>query len=109
MKTRPSGLEVKETADGAIVGPGHLDTLGPAVVGWCAKLEDLGVPAVPLICAIFPDMERQTAVQKGVPLMRITYMQYHVLGCLGRGLAQESGIRRSGERADRYWTKSSTD
>jgi hypothetical protein len=73
-------LEVKETADGAIVGPGHLDTLGPAVVGWCAKLEDLGVPAVPLICATFPDMERQTAVQKGVPLMRITYLQYHVLG-----------------------------
>ncbi len=72
--------EVKQSADGAIVGPGHLDTLGPAVVGWCAKLEKMGVPAVPLICAMFPDLERQTAVQKGVPLMRITYIPYHVIG-----------------------------
>ena len=72
--------EIKEKADGAIVGPGHLDTLGPAVIGWCAKLEKMGVPAVPLICAMFPDMEKQTAVQKGVPHMRITYIPYHVLG-----------------------------
>jgi hypothetical protein len=72
--------DVKEKADGAIVGPGHLDTLGPAVVGWCAKLEKMGVPAVPLICAMFPDMERQTAVQKGIPRMRIAYLAYHVIG-----------------------------
>jgi hypothetical protein len=72
--------EIKEKADGAIVGPGHLDTLGPAVVGWCAKLEKMGVPAVPLICAMFPDMERQTALQKGIPHMRITYVPYHVIG-----------------------------
>jgi hypothetical protein len=72
--------EVKEQADGAIVGPGHLDTLGPAVVGWCAKLEKMGVPAVPLICAMFPDLERQAALQRGIPNMRITYMPYHVIG-----------------------------
>jgi len=71
--------EIKEQADGVIVGPGHMDTLGPAVVGWCAKLEQMGVPAVPLICAIFPDLEKQTALQRGMPYLRIVYIPYRVM------------------------------
>lgn len=72
--------EIKLKAHGAIVGPGHLDTLGPAVVGWCATLEKMGVPAVPLICAVFPDLERKVAFERGMPDMRLTFIPYEVVG-----------------------------
>ena len=35
--------EIKEKGNGAVVGPGHMDTLGPAVVGWSSTVEKLGV------------------------------------------------------------------
>jgi hypothetical protein len=72
--------EIKKKADGAIVGPGHLDTLGPSVVNWCASLEKLGVPAAPLICAVFPELERGVAYLRGMPKMRIVYIPYEVIG-----------------------------
>ena len=73
-------LEIKEKADGAIVGPGHLDTLGPAVVKWCVTLEKLGVPAVPLICAVFPELEKKVAYENGMPDIRLTFIPYQVVG-----------------------------
>jgi len=72
--------EIKRKGHGAIVGPGHMDTLGPAVVGWCAELEKLGVPAVPLICEIFPELEKRVAYLKGMPEMRMTFIPYKVIG-----------------------------
>ena len=72
--------EIKEEADGAVVGPGHMDTLGPAVVGWCVKLEKMGVPAVPLICAITPEMEKKVAFENGMEHMRLTFIPYEVVG-----------------------------
>jgi hypothetical protein len=72
--------EIKRKGHGVIVGPGHMDTLGPAVVGWCAELEKLGVPAVPLICKIFPELERRVAYLKGMPEMRIAFIPYEVIG-----------------------------
>jgi hypothetical protein len=72
--------EIKEHGHGAIVGPGHLDTLGPAVIGWCAEIEKLGVPAVPLICKVFPELERRVAYLKGMPKMRIAFIPYAIIG-----------------------------
>jgi len=72
--------EIKEKGHGAIVGPGHLDTLGPAVVGWCVTLEKMGVPAVPLICAVFPGLEKKVAFERGMPNMRLTFIPYEVVG-----------------------------
>jgi hypothetical protein len=72
--------EIRRKARGAIVGPGHLDTLGPAVVGWCATLEKMGVPAVPLICAVCPDMEKKIAFERGMPSMRLTFIPFEVVG-----------------------------
>jgi hypothetical protein len=72
--------EIKEKAQGAIVGPGHLDTLGPAVVGWCATLEKMGVPAVPLICAVYPGLEKKVAFERGMPNMRLIFIPYEVVG-----------------------------
>jgi len=71
--------EIKEKGHGAIVGPGHLDTLGPSVVNWCASLEKLGVPAVPLICAVFPELEKGVAYLRGMPNMRITFIPNEVI------------------------------
>ena len=71
--------EIREKAHGAIVGPGHLDTLGPSVVNWCASLEKLGVPAVPLICAVFPELEKGVAYLRGMPSMRMTFIPYEVI------------------------------
>jgi hypothetical protein len=71
--------EIKERADAAIVGPGHMDILGPAVAGWCAALEKPGVPAVRLICAIGPDMEKKVAYAQGMPNMRLTFIPYEVV------------------------------
>lgn len=86
--------EIKRKGHGAIVGPGHMDTLGPAVVGWCAELEKLGVPAVPLICAIFPELEKRIAYLKGMPHMRITFIPYEIIG------ATESACRKILEGSD---------
>jgi hypothetical protein len=86
--------EIKRKGHGAIVGPGHMDTLGPAVVGWCAELEKLGVPAVPLICAIFPELERRVAYLKGMPHMRITFIPYEIIG------ATETACRKILEGVD---------
>lgn len=86
--------EIKRKGHGAIVGPGHMDTLGPAVVGWCAELEKLGVPTVPLICAIFPGLERRVAYLKGMPHMRITFIPYEIIG------ATESACRKILEGVD---------
>lgn len=72
--------EIKKKADGAIVGPGQLDTLGPAVINWCASLEKLGVPAVPIITAVFPELERGVAYLRGMPKMRIVYMPFEIVG-----------------------------
>jgi hypothetical protein len=72
--------EIKEKGHGAIVGPGHMDTLGPAVIGWCAEIEKLGVPAVPLICKVFPELERRVAYLKGMPDMRIAFIPYEIIG-----------------------------
>ncbi len=80
--------EIKRKGHGAIVGPGHMDTLGPAVVGWCVELEKLGVPTVPLICAIFPGLERRVAYLKGMPHVRITFIPYEIIG------ATESACRK---------------
>jgi hypothetical protein len=70
--------EIKQKGDGAIVGPGHMDTLGPAVVGWCLALEKLGVPAAPLIGADFPEIVRKVAYDKGMPNMRLTFIPHFV-------------------------------
>lgn len=70
--------EIKEKADGAIVGPGHMDTLGPAVVNWCITLEKLGVPAAPIICQAYPEIVRNVAYEKGMPKMRLTFIPYMV-------------------------------
>jgi hypothetical protein len=86
--------EIKRKGHGAIVGPGHMDTLGPAVVGWCAELEKLGVPAVPLICAIFPELEKRVAYLKGMPDMRMTFIPYEIIG------ATESACRKILESRD---------
>jgi hypothetical protein len=86
--------EIKRKGHGAIVGPGHMDTLGPAVVGWCAELEKLGVPAVPLICEIFPELEKRVAYLRGMPEMRMTFIQYEVIG------ATESACRKILEGSD---------
>jgi hypothetical protein len=72
--------EIKEHGHGAIVGPGHLDTLGPAVIGWCAEIEKLGVPAVALICKVFPELERRVAFLKGMPAMRLAFIPYEIIG-----------------------------
>lgn len=72
--------EITKKADGAIVGPGQLDTLGPAVVNWCTSLEKLGVPAVPLITAVFPELERGVAYLRGMPKMRIVYVPFEIVG-----------------------------
>jgi hypothetical protein len=66
--------EIKEKGHGAIVGPGHMDTLGPAVVGWCLELEKMGVPAAPVIGAAFPDIVKGVAYEKGMPNMRLTFI-----------------------------------
>ncbi len=71
--------EIKKKGDAAIVGPGHMDTLGPAVVGWCTELEAIGVPAVPLICKVFPEMERKVAFERGMPDIRMTFIPYEVI------------------------------
>jgi hypothetical protein len=71
--------EIKRKAHGAIVGPGHMDTLGPSVVNWCASLEKLGVPAVPLICQVLPELERRVAYLRGIPNMRIIYIPFEVI------------------------------
>jgi hypothetical protein len=72
--------EIKQKADGAIVGPGHMDTLGPSTVNWCTSLEKLGVPTVPLLCAVFPQLERGVAFLRGIPKMRITNILFEVIG-----------------------------
>lgn len=72
--------EIKSKGHAAIIGPGHMDTLGPAVVGWCAELEKLGVPAVPLICMIFPELEKRVAYLRGMPEMRMAFIPYEVIG-----------------------------
>lgn len=72
--------EIKANGHGAIVGPGHMDTLGPAVVGWCAELEKLGIPAVPLTCKIFPELEKRVAYLKGMPEMRLAFIPYEIIG-----------------------------
>ena len=70
--------EIKEKGHGAIIGPGHMDTLGPAVIGWCTTLEKLGVPAAPIIGAAFPMIVKHVAYEKGMPEMRITYIPHFV-------------------------------
>jgi hypothetical protein len=71
--------EIKQKGGAAIVGPGHMDTLGPAVVNWCASLEKLGVPTAPLISfAEFPELVRKAAYNKGVPNLRLIFMPYIV-------------------------------
>jgi hypothetical protein len=68
--------EIKEKGYGAIIGPGHMDTLGPAVIGWCLSLEKLGVPAAPIIGASFPGIVKLVAYQTGMPEMRITFIPH---------------------------------
>ena len=70
--------EIKEKGHGAIVGPGHMDTMGPAVVGWCLQLEKLGVPAAPVIGAAFPEIVKGVAYEKGMPDMRLTFIPHFV-------------------------------
>ena len=70
--------EIKEKADGAIVGPGHMDTLGPAVTGWCITIEKLGIPAAPVICQAYPEIVNNAALEKGMPRMRFTFIPYMV-------------------------------
>jgi hypothetical protein len=70
--------EIKKKGDGAIVGPGHMDTLGPAVIGWCLTLEKLGVPTAPIIGAAFPEIVKKAAYEKGMPNMRITFIPHFV-------------------------------
>ena len=70
--------EIKEKGHGAIVGPGHMDTMGPAVIGWCLELEKLGVPAAPIIGATYPEIARKVAQDRGMPEMRITYIYHFV-------------------------------
>jgi hypothetical protein len=55
-----------------------MDTLGPAVVGWCLKLEKLGVPAAPVIGAAFPEIPKGVAYEKGMPKMRIAFIPHFV-------------------------------
>ena len=71
--------EIKKKGDAAIIGPGHMDTLGPAVVGWCTELEAIGVPVVPLICKVSPEMERKVAFERGMPNIRMTFIPYEVI------------------------------
>jgi hypothetical protein len=92
--------EIKRKGHGVIIGPGHMDTLAPAVVGWCAELEKLGVPAVPLICAIFPELEKRVAYLKGIPHMRMTFIPYEIIG------ATESACRKILEGIDPVTGKS---
>ena len=35
------------------------------------------MPAVPLICAVFPEMEKKVAFEKGMPNLRIAFLPYH--------------------------------
>jgi hypothetical protein len=72
--------EIKQKAHGAIVGPGHMDTLGPAVVGWSVTLEKMGVPAVPLICMVCPELEKKVAFERGMPHLRLTFIHFDVIG-----------------------------
>jgi hypothetical protein len=68
--------EVRREGHGAIVGPGHMDTMGPAVIGWCLSLEKLGVPAVPIIGATFPGIVKTVAYERGMPDMRIVFIRH---------------------------------
>jgi hypothetical protein len=68
--------EIKQKGHGAIAGPGHMDTLGPAVVGWCLTLEKMGVPAAPIIGADFPEIVKRVSYEKGMPNMRITFIPH---------------------------------
>jgi hypothetical protein len=71
--------EIKEKGHGAIIGPGHMGSLIPAVIGWCISLEKIGVPAIPLICDMFPEIAKKAALEKGMPNMRITFIPSNIL------------------------------
>lgn len=71
--------EIKEKGHGAIIGPGHMGSLIPAVIAWCISLEKMGVPAIPLICDMFPEIAKKAAFEKGIPDIRITYIPSNIL------------------------------
>jgi hypothetical protein len=68
--------EIKEKADGAIIGVGQLDTNAPAVVIFTSILEKMGIPTAPVVTAGFPDLTRSFAYKKGMPGLRLTFIPH---------------------------------
>jgi hypothetical protein len=70
---------MKQESDGVIMAVGHTVTSASAIIKHCRALEELGVPAVPVVSGRYREVAETSVELSGVP-MRIAFVPHPVWG-----------------------------